>query len=141
MNMNAQARSGFTLIEILIAVAIVGIMAAVVGPKMLDYLKTNKVKAAKQSLRSLNAAVESFYGDIAEFPDTLEDLIKKPSNEELAKEWVAPYIKGKSVPKDPWNHAYQYNKTSGAEHPYELYSYGAKGRTAPQAEWISAWDL
>ena len=92
--MSRQAQAGFSLIEIMIVVAIIGIMAAIVGPKMFDALKSAKVKKAKQSIMSVNTAIESFYGDIGQFPDTLDDLIKKPSNEELAKDWISPYLKG-----------------------------------------------
>ncbi|HSW74029.1 MAG TPA: type II secretion system major pseudopilin GspG [Candidatus Limnocylindria bacterium] len=136
-----HAREGFTLIEILVALAIVVLIAAIAGPMAYNAYKRSQVKTAKLSLKSVNSAIQQFNMDIHQLPETLKDLVRKPTNEELAKEWNSAYLQGKDVPKDPWNNDFQYRKTEGEEHPYELYSYGPNGRGAPQTERISVWNL
>jgi len=133
-----QARAGFTLVEILIAVAIVVIIGAVAAPMYLSYKKQAAMDATKASLKGINLAIEQFHTNIGQYPETLMDLVRKPLNEELAKEWVAPLIQGKDVPKDGWKNPIQYRLTPEGDQPYELYSYGPKGRSAPQSEWIKA---
>lgn len=136
-----QAQPGFTLMEILIAIAIVAIMGVVVVPSLFKYRSEAQITAAKTTLKNLKLAVESFNTDIGSYPETLQDLIRKPLNEELAKDWRAAYLDSKNIPKDPWNLPFQYNVTPGGAHEYELYSYGPKKKSAPQAEWLSVWDL
>jgi general secretion pathway protein G len=134
-----HAQAGFSLMEILIAIVIVGIIAAVTVPAYFGYVERNKLKAAKLELRTIKGYVESFYGDINSVPDSLEDLVHKPTREELAKDWVQPYTE--KVPRDPWGNAYIYRPTPEGEHKYELYSYGPKGKTAPENEWLNVWKL
>lgn len=139
MNKNAQA--GFTLIEILIAVAIVALMGTV-SLGLFRYLGGAKVKTAQTALKTFKSALLTFNIDAGQFPEQLKDLIKKPSDEAIARVWQGPYIEGATALIDPWNRKYQYKKSEGnAEHEYELYSYGEKGKSASKAEWISVWDL
>ncbi len=135
-----HARSGFTLIEILIAVAIVVIIGAIAAPMYFTYKKQAAIDATKSSLKGISLAIEQFQTNIGQYPETLLDLVRKPTNEELAKDWAGALLKGKDVPKDGWKNPFQYRLTPEAEHPYELYSYGPRGRSAPQSEWISVWQ-
>ena len=135
-----QARRGFTLIEILIAIAIVAIMGAIVVPTFMSYRARAQDRAAKASIKAIQLQIESFRTDIGQYPESLKDLVKKPMNEDLAKNWVAPYLKEKDL-NDPWGAKYQYHLTPEQENPYELYSYGPKGKSATQKERISVWDL
>jgi general secretion pathway protein G len=136
------SKDGFTLIEILIAVAIVLIMGAVVVPGFLGYMKRAKMTGAKSTLQGMKTAINQFNLDINQYPATLKDLIKRPSGDEtVAKKWMGPYLDTKDIPADPWGARYQYKVTEGQEDPYELYSFGPKGRGAPKVEWISVWDL
>ncbi|HZW61492.1 MAG TPA: type II secretion system major pseudopilin GspG [Candidatus Babeliales bacterium] len=139
--MNRTVRAGFTLVEILIALAIIAIIGAIGIPSYLSYTKKANKQQTEANIRVLSAAIESYQTDIGQLPETLEDLVRKPFNEELAKNWPGNYLKGKTVPKDAWKHPFHYAVTPGQEHPYELYSYGPNGKSAPQSEWISVWNL
>lgn len=137
----AHAKSGFTIAEILIAIAIVGLIMAVGGPAVMRYLERGRVTTTKQSLRGFKTAIESFNADTGQNPEQLKDLIKKPAQEEVAKDWAGPYLDKKEVPKDGWKRAFMYKLTPGQEHEYELYSYGPKGKGGSRAEQIHVWDI
>lgn len=135
-------KQGFTLIEILIAIALVAIMMGVAGPAFLKYLERGRVRAAQAQLRSLKTSIEQYYADIGQFPEALNELIKGPSNEELRSRWINAYLDGKDVPVDPWGQKYHYKvNTEGEEHPYELYSTGPKGRSGGKESKIDVWKL
>lgn len=137
-----HVRSGFTLVEILIAIAIVVIMGAVAIPTYLSYKKKGEMTATQSVLKNIKLVIETgFSTDTGSLPETLQDLVTKPANEEIAKEWKGPYLEGKKALKDAWGSSIQYNLTPGGAHEFELYSYGPKKKSAPQAEWISVWDL
>lgn len=132
-------RSGYSLMEILLVISIMGVLAAIVGPRLLSLFSTAKVDTTKQSLGNLKRIIEIFYTRHNDYPDSLKDLYKKPTNEDLAKNWVEPYVEEKAL-VDAWNHKFQYKKTPDQEHPYELYSYGPKGK-ASKSERIDVWKL
>ena len=135
-----QARDGFTLIEMLIAVAIMTVLGLVIVPYFTGQLESTRKKTARATVRTLGGLVDQFEADHGKYPDTLKDLVKKPADEEVARNWV-PYLKGKEVSKDPWSKAYHYRVTPEGQHPYELYSYGSKqGKNTPANERISVWD-
>ena len=136
-----QTRPGFTLIEILIAMAIIGIAGAIIAPNLIRFLARGKDTATKATLSSLQTIIESFKEDTGQYPETLRDLTKKPSNQEVAEKWHGPYTKQNVQPVDGWGNRIQYKLTAGSEHPYELYSYGPHGKGAPKSEWIDAWSL
>jgi general secretion pathway protein G len=132
---------GFTLIEIMIAITIIGILGAILAPSMLSYLSSSKETATKSNLRTTEMVINQFYADTGSFPEKLRDLIKKPADEQAAKKWKGPYLKSNSVPTDGWDTPFVYKKPGEKGHPYELYSYGPNGKGAPKNEWISVWDL
>ncbi len=138
MNKNAQA--GFTLMEILIAIAIVGLLATV-SLSLFRYFASSQKKAAVMALKTLKNAIGIYYTDVGQYPEQLKDLVQKPSDEAAARSWNGEYIQGKDALRDPWKRKYEYKRTEGAEHDYELYSYGEKGKNSPKSEWISVWDL
>ena len=133
------AQAGFTLIEIMIAVAIVGLMLAVVGPALYRQFAGASESAAKNQMASLKQAVGTYYIDTLRYPDKLSDLVRKPADPTLAAKWKGPYLETDEVPYDPWDNAYQYKKTPGGKHPYEIYSYGPEGRDTPREKWIYLW--
>lgn len=135
-----QSRQGFTLIEILIAIALVVVMGSIAIPGFLSYLERGKRKAAAAQVRVLKSSIDQYYADVGSFPETLTDLIKRPQDPEIAAKWEMPYLEAKTVPKDPWGTPYQYHKTPDAENNYELYSYGSsKGKSTPKEQRIDAW--
>jgi general secretion pathway protein G len=122
-----KGEAGFTLVEILVVITIIGLIMAIVGPRVLNYLGESKVKAAKIQMESFSSALDLYYLDVGSYPsssDGLAALVQHPGN---AEAWNGPYLKGGVVPNDPWGHAYVYR--SPAEHaPYEIVSYGSDGQ-------------
>jgi general secretion pathway protein G len=135
-----SARDGFTLIEILIAIAIVGLMLAIVGPAVYRRFAGATESAAKNQLAAFKQAIGMYYIDLARYPDKLSDLVRKPADPKLAEKWKGPYLEVDEIPDDPWGSTYQYKRTPGERHPYELYSYGSEeGRATPKEKWIQVW--
>jgi general secretion pathway protein G len=132
--MNAQistkktARSGgFTLIEIMVVVIILGILAATIIPQFIGTTKQAKVNAAKADVAQLESALERLYIHLDRHPTTeegLKALVEPPAGEE--KKWHGPYIK--VLRPDPWGNSYQY-RSPGVHHPtsFDLWSRGADG--------------
>ena len=122
-----DGEAGFTLVEILVVITIIGLIMAIVGPRVLNYLGESKVKAARIQIESLGSALDLYYLDMGRYPnsnDGLAALVQRPGN---AEEWNGPYLKGGVVPNDPWGHPYVYR--SPVEHaPYEILSYGSDGQ-------------
>lgn len=141
MNISTKhVQGGFSLAEILIAIAIMAVAATAGITAFTSYLENSKKKTAEVTLRQMRSAIDTFYSDTNEYPQSLRDLVTRPSDEKLAKNWQdGGYLGGKKMPKDPWGRNYQYQLTPEEERPYKLYSYGKKGKSAPKSEWISAW--
>jgi general secretion pathway protein G len=122
-----RGEAGFTLVEILVVITIIGLIMAIVGPRVLNYLGESKVKAARIQIESFSSALDLYYLDMGRYPgssDGLTALVARPGN---AQEWNGPYLKGGVVPNDPWGHPYVYR--SPVEHaPYEIISFGADGQ-------------
>lgn len=134
------ARAGFSLMEIMIAVTILGLVMAMVGPALQNTLKKGKIRTTKSTMRSFKDAIASYQMEVGQLPQTLKDLIKKPREERAAKKWEGPYIEKEDIPEDPWGENFVYKLTPGSKHPYEMYSRGPNGAEAPKEEWISVWD-
>ena len=121
-----HGEGGFTLVEMLVVIAIIGLVVGLVGPRVLNYLSESKVKAAKIQIESFSAALDLYYLDNGAYPagdEGLTALVQRPSS---APAWNGPYLKTGSVPADPWGHPYVY-KVPGDHAPYEIDSYGAGG--------------
>lgn len=118
---------GFTLIEMLVVLVIIGLIMGLVGPRVLNYLSDARVKAAALQIQALSNSLDLYYLDSARYPSTSEGLpalVRRPGNLET---WNGPYLKNGTVPADPWNNGYVYR--SPAENgPYEILSYGSDGR-------------
>ena len=122
-----KAMSGFTLIEILIVVVILGILGAVVVPNILSRPDTARVQAAQTDLRALSQTLEIYRLDNFQYPSSeqgLESLVDKPSGFPEPKNWNPEgYLK--KLPSDPWGSPYLYEKTGSS---YSLISLGADGQ-------------
>jgi general secretion pathway protein G len=121
-----DSEGGFTLVEMLVVISIIGLIMALVGPRVLGYLSDSKVKAAKIQIESLSAALDLFYLDNGRYPaanEGLTALVQRPSSDNT---WNGPYLKTNAVPADPWGHPYLY-KVPGDHAPYEIASFGSLG--------------
>lgn len=135
---------GFTLIEIMVVVVILGILAAIVVPRIMSRPDEARVARAKTDIRALQAALGLYRLDNFSYPTTeqgLEALVKRPANLPAGAHWKqGGYID--RVPVDPWGNPYQYLEP-GAHGDYDLYSLGADGQ--PGGEGVNAdinsWDL
>ncbi len=125
-NRKTDGEAGFTLVEMLVVITIIGLIMGLVGPRVLTYLAESKVKTAKIQIESLSAAIDLFYLDNGHYPasnDGLDALVRRPSSD---AGWNGPYLKSAATPADPWGHPYLY-KSPGDHAPYEIASYGPGG--------------
>jgi len=121
-----QSGKGFTLLELLVVIVIIGLLASYVGPKYFAQLGKSEVTVAKSQVESFEKALDTFRLDVGRYPTSEEGLaalINKPAN---ADKWNGPYLK-KDIPLDPWGHAYTY-KAPGSKHEYVITSYGKDGQ-------------
>jgi general secretion pathway protein G len=119
--------SGFTLVEILVVITIIGLIMALVGPRVINYLGEAKVKAAKIQIQSFSSALDLYYLDAGRYPSSSEGLTALAQRPGGAAAWNGPYLKGGVVPNDPWGHAYVY-RAPGEHGAYDIVSYGSDGQ-------------
>jgi general secretion pathway protein G len=120
-------QQGFTLVEMLVVITIIGLIMGLIGPRVLNYLSESKVKAAKIQLQSFASALDLFYLDAGRFPSTAEGLTALVQRTPGVATWNGPYLKGGNVPHDPWNNPYLY-RSPGERGPYDIVSYGSDGQ-------------
>lgn len=128
-------QTGFTLIEILIAISIVGFLLAVLVPTIIRRGAAAEKQAAKTQMAQVKQSIDLYRLDVGRYPVKLLDLAKKPSDPKLASKWQGPYM-DEDVLEDKWGQPYIYRLTPGGAHPYELYSLGPEGTEESK---ISAW--
>lgn len=131
--------SGFSLIEILVVITIIGLIMGLVGPRVLNYLGESKVKAAKIQLESFSSALDLFYLDVGRYPASNEGLTALTRSPPGVANWNGPYVRGGVIPNDPWGNPYVY-RAPGERAPYEIVSYGSDGQaggTGSAADLIS----
>ena len=122
-----RGEEGFTLVEMLVVITIIGLIMALVGPRVLNYLAESKVKAARIQVESFASSLDLFYLDNGRYPTTSEGLTALAQRPGSAEAWNGPYVRGGLVPNDPWGHPYLYRSPS--EHgAYEIISYGSDGQ-------------
>jgi general secretion pathway protein G len=123
----ARGDAGFTLVEILVVIAIIALIVGIVGPRVLNYLAESKVKAAKIQIQSLSSALDLFNLDTGRYPSSSEGLVALVQSPGNIQAWNGPYLKGGVVPDDPWGKAYVY-RSPGEHGPYDIMSYGSDGQ-------------
>jgi general secretion pathway protein G len=144
MRLQRRTQGGFTLIEIMVVVVILGILAALVVPQVMSRPDQAKVTVAKGDIKAIGAALDMYKLDNFTYPSTqqgLDALVKKPSGNPQPKNWNRDgYLK--RLPKDPWGNDYQY-LSPGTQGQFDLYSFGADGK--PGGSDLNAdignWDL
>jgi len=132
---------GFTLVEILVVITIIGLIMALVGPRVLNYLAESKVKAAKIQIESLSSALDLFYIDVGRYPSTSEGLTALSQPPGGIQSWNGPYLRSGTVPNDPWGHSYVY-RSPGEHGSFDIVSHGAHGveGAADAASDIVSWQ-
>ncbi|MCF8083226.1 MAG: type II secretion system major pseudopilin GspG [Deltaproteobacteria bacterium] len=132
MDTKKRRDRGFTLIELLIVMVILGLLAALVGPRMFGKVGKSRQRAAKAQITLFETALDTYRLDTSQYPTTsqgLEALRSQPSDVER---WDGPYLP-KDVPLDPWGHAYEY-RSPGEHGDYDIISYGADGSQGGEDE-------
>ncbi|WP_120997254.1 type II secretion system major pseudopilin GspG [Stutzerimonas urumqiensis] len=144
MTLRNVRQRGFTLIEIMVVVVILGILAALVVPQVMSRPDQAKVTVAKGDIKAIAAALDMYKLDNFAYPSTqqgLEALVERPTGNPQPKNWNRDgYLK--RLPQDPWGNDYQY-LSPGTEGPFDLYSLGADGKQGGSdlnAD-IGNWDL
>ena len=127
----ARDTRGFTLIELLIVMVILGLLAALVAPKMFQKVGSSKQKAAKTQISLLETALDAYRLDVGSYPTTEQGLEALRTNPGV-NGWDGPYLP-KKVPKDPWGRDYIY-RSPGEHGDYDLYSLGADGQEGGEGE-------
>ncbi|WP_340680295.1 type II secretion system major pseudopilin GspG [Paraglaciecola sp.] len=116
-----EAANGFTMIELLIVIVILGLLASLVAPKFFTQLGTAERGVAEAQMNAFETALDTYRLDMGKYPEKLDEL----RTSEDAR-WNGPYLP-KAIPKDPWGADYVYERVSNGEVPYTLMSYGADG--------------
>lgn len=132
---------GFTLLELMVVVVIIGVLAALIAPAVLDRAADAKVTAAKTDISSLMQALKLYKLDNGRFPTTdqgLDALLHKPTAGPIPPNWK-PYVE--KLPNDPWGHPYQY-VSPGAHGDVDVFSFGADGQAGGEGRDadIGSWD-
>lgn len=122
--------SGFTLLEMLIVLLIVGLLVGLVGPRLFGKADSARVQSTQAQVKLLRGAVETFRLDVGRYPTVAEGLAvltTAPTDPAARARWRGPYL-DEAVPLDPWGNPYQYGLPGASGQPFALYSFGADGK-------------
>lgn len=142
-----HAMRGFSLIELMIVVVILGLLAGVLVPRIMDRPDEARVTTAKTDISTLEQALRLYYLDNGNYPTTeqgLEALINKPDSEPVPNNWRSGgYLEASSVPKDPWGNEYIYRSPGDEGRDYEIISLGADGEEGGSGfdSEIRSWEI
>lgn len=132
-NSRARRSGGFTLLELLVVMVIIGLLAGFVAPRYFAQVGKSQVKLARAQIDALDKALDQFRLDVGRYPTSeegLQVLVARPSGE---ASWSGPYLK-KGVPADPWGHPYVYQQPGTHGGDFDLLSYGKDGRLGGTGE-------
>jgi len=120
-SVDRRRTGGFTLIEILIVIVIMGLLISLVAPTLFSKVSSSQRKTTMAQMQMISTALDTYRLDVGAYPDRLEELRRseRPG-------WDGPYMP-RDIPADPWGNPYVYSIASEGEAPYGLYSYGAGG--------------
>ena len=125
-----RRHAGFTLLEMLVVLVIIGLLVSMVGPRLFSKVDSAKIQTAAAQVKLLRGAVETMRLDINVYPTAeqgLKLLVEAPADGALRSRWKGPYLE-EAVPLDPWGNPYQYQPPEGSGRPFVLYSFGADGK-------------
>lgn len=138
--MHAQSRTlrpsprrrarGFTLLEMIVVLVIIGLIMGLVGPRLFGQADKAKVQTAGTQIKMLGGALQTMRLDISRWPTEQEGLallVTAPTDDRTARSWAGPYL-DETVPLDPWGNPYRYAPMQSQHQPYTLYSLGADGQ-------------
>jgi general secretion pathway protein G len=136
-NDRREREAGFTLLEILVVLAILGLLIGLVAPAVFRQLAGAKTSVAHQSIARLGSVLDLYKLDVGSYPSTAEGLGALTVKPAAGQFWNGPYLKGETQPLDPWNHPYMYRSPSSRTgHDYDLCSGGPNGQTTMTAEGV-----
>jgi general secretion pathway protein G len=124
---------GFTLVELLVVLAILGLLAGLVGPQVMKFLGSSKTKTARLQIEDLAATLDLYRLEVGRYPSSAEGLDALVSDPGNLANWNGPYLKKAEVPKDPWGNDYKY-RAPGENGPYDIWSLGADGQEGGEGE-------
>lgn len=128
-----SGQDGFTLLELLVVMVIIGLLASYVGPRYFSQIGKSEIKSAKAQIDALEKALDQYRLDLGKYPSTeqgLVALVTKPANE---AKWDGPYLK-KTVPADPWGSQYAYKFPGEHNNEFDLWSFGKDGQPGGSGE-------
>ncbi len=130
--LSKSSAAGFTLLELLVVMVIIGLLAAYVGPKYFAQLGKSEITVAKAQIESFEKALDTYRLDVGRYPSTEEGLaalLVKPAE---ANRWNGPYLK-KNIPSDPWGHLYVY-RAPGSKAEFDIVSYAKDGQAGGEGD-------
>lgn len=137
-NLDSAARpagsAGFTLVELLVVLVVLGLLIGIVGPRAIGYLGGARSDTARIQMETFTAALDLYRLDIGKYPTAdqgLNALVAAPPG---AARWRGPYLNKSVLPRDPWENAYLYRSPGPNDIPYELVSLGADGKEGGEGE-------
>ena len=128
-----RRQAGFTLIELLVVLVILGLLAGLVGPKVLSYLGSSRTKTAHLQIEQLGAALDLYKLDTGLYPSSAQGLAALVAAPSGAPNWHGPYLAKGKLPDDPWGHPYRYRQP-GQHGDYDLYSFGSDDQEGGEGE-------
>jgi len=129
-----RRRDGFTLLELLVVLVILGLLVGIAAPAAIRFLSKAKSDVARIQLQSISTSLDLFHIDLGRYPteeEGLQALIRRPSGLER---WKGPYLNGSEIPKDPWERPYVYERPAGGGVAFRLLSLGADGVEGGEGE-------